>query len=161
MDFVISEEQIQEVFDQITCETTQKVVGIQLTLGDAVRESDLCTVHITFKRGFSFGLSLCADMAVMTRLTRSFLKKEEVTPQEVEEAAKEYFNVLCGRISRALFKATNIASRFGVPSFHQGDFSPQGYKEKFALSYSSDQNETIHLVYHISAPEAVNEETVD
>lgn len=159
MDAAISQEQLSKIFDRMTREITRKVVGLQLTLadvppGDGPPGGDLCTVYVAFKRGFCFGLSLRTDMVLLTRLAQRFLQKEDITSLEVEEAAKEYFNVLCGRIAIALYKATRTASRFGVPSFYRESFSPQGSREQLVLNYFSERNESVQLVCHVSASEA-------
>ena len=41
----MSEEKLQDVFDQVTREVTEKVAGIRLCEGDASPEEDTCTVH--------------------------------------------------------------------------------------------------------------------
>lgn len=161
MNTAMPKEKLQEVFDRITREVTQEAVGIQLVRGEALPEEDLCTVHIGFKQGFHSSLSLRADTAMLTRLTQSFIKEEEVTDQDIEDVTKEYFNVLCGQIASALYRATSIASRFDVPSFYQGSFSPEHQKEQFVLNYSDAQNESAQLIHHVvDSPEAPNGERV-
>lgn len=149
MDTAMPEEKLREVFDRITREVTQDSIGIQLVEGKNGPEEDLCTVHIGFNQGFHSSLSLRADRGMLTRLTQSMLQEEDVTPQDLEDVTKEYFNVLCGHIAKALYQATQVASRFGVPSFHPGSYSPQGQKEQFALNYADDRNDAAQLVHHI------------
>lgn len=166
MDTAISQEQLKKVFDRMTREITRKVVGLQLTLVETPSENDppgddLCTVYVVFKRGFSFGLSLRTDMALLTRLAQSFLQKEELNSMEVEEAAKEYFNVLCGRMAITLFRITRIASRFGVPAFYRESYSPQGFSEQFVLSYSGEQHESVQLVCYAPASDVEDEKSAN
>lgn len=149
MDTAMSEEKLREVFDRITREVTQDAVGIQLETGGGAPEEDLCTVHIGFKQGFHSSLSLRADTAMLTRLTQSMLREEDVTPQDLEDVTKEYFNVLCGHIAKALYQATQVASRFSVPTFYRGSFAPEGQREQFALSYADDQDDAAQLVHHV------------
>ena len=158
MDTAMPKEKLQEVFDRITREVTAESVGIELKQGETPPGEDLCTVHITFKKGFHSGLSLSADSAMLTRLTQSFLQEEEITDQDVEDVTKEYFNILCGRIAGALFQATKIASRFSVPDFHTGQFQPEDYQEQFVLSYSGDQPGAVQLRHHIPASRGEGEE---
>lgn len=151
MDSAMPQEKLEEVFDRITRKVTRDSVGIQLVQGGTPPENNLCTVHITFRRGFSSSLSFRADAAIFVRMTQSIIKGRRITPQDVEDVAKEYFNVLCGHIAADMFKATRISSRFGVPSFHQGSYAPQNQKEQFVLNYSNAHNESAQLVHHISA----------
>lgn len=149
MDTAMPEEKLREVFDRITREVTQDAVGIHLEMGGAAPGDDLCTVHIGFKKGFHSSLSLRADTSMLARLTQSILHKENVTPQDLEDVAKEYFNVLCGHIASALYQATRVASRFDVPSFHRGSFAPQGQREQFILSYADDRDNSAQLIHHV------------
>lgn len=147
MDTVLSEEKLQDVFDQVTREVTEKVGGIRLSVGDSSLEEDSCTVHAAFARGFRSSLALCADTAMFTRLTQSMLQAEEVTRQDVEDFTKEYFNVLCGHIASRLFQVTKVASRFGIPEFYTGRYQPEDQKEHFTICYSSDKNEGARLIH--------------
>lgn len=152
-------EKLQEVIDRITREVTEESVGIQLLQGSGGPGEDLCTVHIDFNQGFHSKLSLQADTAMLTKLTQSFIQEEEVTPQDVEDVTKEYFNVLCGRLASALFQATSIASRFTVPSFQHGTFRPEGHQEQFVLSYSDENYASAQVIHHIPVPEEGEKET--
>ena len=145
----VSEEALREIFDRITREVTENSVGIQLVQNDFSPGDDLYTVHVNFERGFHSSLSLRADRTMLTRLAQSMLQTEEVTAQDLEDVTKEYFNVLCGRIARALYEATHIAARFDVPSFHRGTFSPAQQEEQFVISYSSGRNGSAQLVHHV------------
>jgi len=145
----MSEKRLREILDRITRDVTQECAGIRLAEGGSGPEGELWTVYTGFRRGFHSSLSLRADKRMLTRLAQSMLRTEKVTPQDLEDVAKEYLNVLCGHITRAMYQATNVASRFGVPSFHPGRFSPQGQKEQFALNYIDGRNGAAQLVHHI------------
>lgn len=148
MHSVMSEEKLQDVFDQVTREVTEKVAGIRLYEGTASSlEGDSCTVHAAFARGFHSSLALCADTAMFTRLTQSMLQEEHVTKQDVEDFTKEYFNVLCGHIASRLFQVTKVSSRFGIPQFYHERYQPADQREQFSLCYSSDKNEGARLIY--------------
>lgn len=149
VDTVMPEEKLREVLDRVTRQMTENSGGICLLRGDASPGKDSCTVHIRFRKGFRSALSLRADKAVFTRLAQSMLQVEKVTLQDVEDVAKEYFNVLCGQISAAMYRATHIASRFDVPAFYHGTYSPEDQKEQFDLRYSIGENAAAQLVHHI------------
>jgi chemotaxis protein CheY-P-specific phosphatase CheC len=77
------------------------------------------------------------------------LNAEHITAEDLEDVAKEYFNVLCGHIAAALYKATHVSVRFSVPSFHWGRYSPENHKEQFVIRYTSGRNEAVELVHHV------------
>lgn len=156
MDTAMPEEKLREVLDQIARKVTEDSAGIRLVQGEPVPGGDLCTVHISFCQGFRSSLSLRADTVMLTRLTQSMLEEENVTPQDLEDVAKEYFNVLCGHIAAALYRATRVVARFSVPSFHRGTYSPEDHKEQFVLSYAGDREGTAQLVHHVPAAKGQN-----
>ena len=153
MDKAIPEEKLRDGLDRIIREVTEASAGIALTPGEAAPGDRICTVHIGFRKGFYSSLSLRADAALFARLAQSMLKQEQITAQDLEDVAKEYFNVLCGHIAAALYKATNISPRFSVPTFHWGTYSPEDHKEQFVIRYTSGQNEAAELVHHVPVPQ--------
>ena len=157
MDTVMPEEKLKEVLDRIARKVTEESAGIRLVQGENVPEGDMCTVHIGFRQGFRSSLTLRADTAMLTRLTQSMLKEENVTPQDLEDVTKEYFNVLCGHVATALYKATRVAARFSVPSFHRGSYSPENHKEQFVLNYACGREGTAQLIHHIPSGQEADE----
>ncbi len=153
MDKAISEEKLKTVLDQITREVMVDSAGIQLVQGDAEPGDDVYTVHVSFSGGAHSSLSLRADTTMLTRLAQSMLKVEKVTPEDLEDVTKEYFNIVCGRIARAFYQATHMAARFNVPSFCRGSYSPKDRQEQFTLNYSDERNEAAQLVHHIPNPQ--------
>ena len=149
MDSALSQQELEEVFDQAVREVTEKTAGVQLCSCEEPPDGELYTVHTAFKKGFSSSLSLCADTDVLERMTRSVVRTETVTSQDMEDFAKEYFNLLCGKIAAALFQTTRVASRFGLPTVHQGHYEPEGHQQQFALNYSAGQQEGMQLAHHV------------
>lgn len=148
----ISEEKLREDLDRIIREVTEVSTGVALIHGEAEPGDHVCTVHIGFRQGFHSSLSLRADAALFIRLARSMLMEERITAQDLEDVAKEYFNVLCGHIAAALYKATHISARLSVPFFYWGSYSPKDHREQFVIRYASGQNEAAELVYHVPIP---------
>lgn len=146
----ISHEVMQEVFDKATQEVTEQVAGIRLHQAPAAPSEEICTVHTNFNGGFHFGLSMCADVKLFTRLTQYMMQQETIERQDMEDFVKEYFNVLCGHIAAGLFQTTKVASRFSIPSFHNGRYRPDGMQEEIILSYASDRNESVQLTHHLA-----------
>lgn len=166
VDTVMPEEKLREVLDRVIRQVTEDSGGICLIRGDAPPGKDSCTVHIRFRRGFRSSLSLRVDRAMLTRLARSTLQEERVTLQDLEDVAKEYLNVLCGHIAAVMYRTTRIASRFDVPAFYHGTYSPEDQKEQFDLRYSAEGDGAAQLVHHIpvtagdrAAPERGTEST--
>lgn len=149
MDTAMSEEKLRETFDRITREVTKASTGIRLVEGGSGPGEERCTVHIGFHQGFHSSLSFRADRRLLTRLSQAILQTEEISPQDLEDVTKEYFNVLCGHIAQVMYQVTRVVSRFDVPSFYRGDFSPEGQKEQFVLNYTDDRRDAAQLVHHI------------
>lgn len=137
------------MFDRAVREVTEKTAGVRLSACEEPPDGELCTVHITFHTGFHTSLSLCADAAMLRRMARAVVRSEKVTAQDLEDFTKEYFNLLCGRIAAALFRATRVAARFSLPEFYHGRYEPEGHRRQFALNYSSERRELAQLVHHV------------
>lgn len=148
MDAMLSRKELEAVFDPITRDVTRRTAGIELYRGNTPPAGELYTVCTAFERGFAFSLSLCAEASLFFRLTRRMMGREDISFQDVEDFAKEYFNVLCGNIAVRLFQATQVASRFAVPVFCAGRYQPDGYRDHLILSYTSDENENAQLIHY-------------
>ena len=153
MNTTISKETLDTVFDEVTRQVTETVAGIRLIRGNAVPAGDLCTVYAAFERGFHSSLSLCAEASVFTRLAEHVMQTPGVTPQDVEDFTKEYFNVLCGHVASRLYRLTKVASRFEIPSFHRGRYRPDDHQDQFVINYVSDKNEGVQLTHHLPVTE--------
>lgn len=149
MDTALNQRELEVVFDQVVREVTEKAAGVRLCSCVEPPGGNLCTVYAAFKKGFHSSVSLCADTGVLTRMTRTVVRSETITNQDLEDFTKEYFNLLCGQIAAALFRVTHVASRFGLPSFYEGRFEPEGQERQFELNYSAGQQEGMQLVHHV------------
>lgn len=144
----ISQDQFQEILDQVLQDITEQVAGIRLCPQDNLSSSEeVCTLYTNFEGGYHASLTLCAEVALLTRLTQYMMQEEHIAPQDIEDFAKEYFNVLCGQIAAGLFNATHIAARFGVPNFHLGRYTPNESGEQLILNYTSDKNENAQVIH--------------
>ena len=72
---------------------------------------DLCTVQITFDKGFHTSLTLCADTSLLYRMACNTFHEELLEPEDLEEFGKEYFNVLCGRLCSRQHRSRLISIR--------------------------------------------------
>ena len=153
----IPRERLMEIFDQVVREITQREAGICLAPGNTEPDGELFTVYTIFERGFHTCLSLCAEASMFVRLTQGMMQKEDVTRRDVEDFAKEYFNVLCGHIVSQLLRETRVPARFSPPSFQQGWYAPEDYLRHIVLTYASDGNEHAQLIHHAPSGECAGQ----
>lgn len=149
MNNAMEQEELEQILDQAVQDVTERTAGVHLFQGGQSSGDDLCTVQITFDRGFKTSLTLCADTRLLYRMACNSFHEESVTPEDLEEFSKEYFNVLCGRIAGAMFRATQIPAHFGPPVFYHGRYEPEGREIQFALTYSNEYSEGAQLIHHV------------
>lgn len=149
MNTAITKERLEEILDQALQDVTERTAGVRLNQGDQSLGEDLCTVHITFDKGFNTSLTLCADTSLLSRMARNSFHEDEVNADDLEEFSKEYLNVLCGKIAGAMFQATRISAHFGQPKFYHGRYEPEGQEVQFVLTYSDEQREGAQLIHHV------------
>ena len=154
MNTVLTKEKLEQILDQALQDVTEQTAGVRLNQGDQPPGEDLCTVHITFDKGFSTSLTLCADTSLLTRMARNSFHEDEVDSEDLEEFTKEYFNVLCGKIAGAMFQATQIPAHFGPPTFYHGRYEPEGQEVQFVLTYSDEHREGAQLIHHVPCSHA-------
>lgn len=149
MNTAMTKEELEKILDQALQDVTERTAGVRLCQGEQALGDDLCTVHITFDRGFGTSLTLCADTGLLVRMARNSFHEEAVSPEDLEEFSKEYFNVLCGKVARAMFQATQIPAHFGPPVFYHGRYEPEGQAAQFVLTYSDGLSEGAQLIHHV------------
>ncbi len=139
------------MLDQAVRQVTEETASVRLFPSGETLSEDVCTVHITFNKGFSTSLTLCADTKLLLRMARNAFG-EDFNAEDLEDFSKEYFNVLCGKIAVYLKKTTNIAARFSVPEFYRGRYAPKDHQRQFVLTYSDDQNKGAQLGHYVPQP---------
>lgn len=155
MNTALTKERLEQILDQALQNVTEQTAGVRLNQGGGqLLGEDLCTVHITFDRGFNTSLTLCADTSLLTRMARNSFHEDEVDSEDLEDFTKEYFNVLCGKIAGAMFQATQIAAHFSPPAFYHGRYEPEGQEVQFVLTYSDDHREGAQLIHHVPCSHA-------
>ena len=85
-------QQMKDVLNHSIQDTTNRFAGIQLVEQNAELSDDICTVHTMLEGNHRAALLLCADTALLTQLAQNILHSQKVTPQDVEDVAKEYLN---------------------------------------------------------------------
>lgn len=149
MNTAMAKEELEQILDQAVQDVTERTAGVHLHQGDQLPGEDLCTVQITFDRGFRTSLTLCADTRLLYRMACNSFHEESVGPEDMEEFSKEYFNVLCGKIAGAMFRATQIPAHFGPPVFYHGRYEPEGREIQFVLTYSDERYGGAQLIHHV------------
>ena len=149
MNTAATKQELERILDQALQDVTERTAGVRLHQGNQPLGEDLCTVHITFDKGFGTSLTLCADTSLLARMARNSFHEEAVTPEDLEEFSKEYFNVLCGTIVGAMFQATQVPAHFGAPVFYHGRYEPEGQEAQFILTYADEQREGAQLIHHV------------
>ena len=153
MNTAMSQQELADLLDRAVREVTEQTAGVQLYPGGETPEENLCTVHITFSRGFHTSLTLCADTGLLLRMAQNALEEEELTQQDIEDFCKEYFNILCGKIAAILFRTTSIPARFSVPAFYHGRYTPENHQTQFMLTYVDEQKKSVQLTHHVPRPQ--------
>lgn len=149
MNTAITKETLAQILDQAFQDVTERTAGVRLHQADQPPGEDLCTVHITFDKGFDTSLTLCADTSLLARMACNSFHEDTVTPEDLEDFSKEYFNVLCGKVVGAVFQATQIPAHFAPPVFYHGRYEPEGQEIDFMLTYSGGKSEGVQLIHHV------------
>ena len=149
MNTAMSQQELADLLDQAVRKVTEQTAGIQLSPSGETLGENLCTVHISFSKGFHTSLTLCADTELVFRMARNALGEEELTQQDMEDFCKEYFNILCGKIAAILFRETSVPARFSIPAFYHGRYTPENHQTQFMLTYADAQKEGAQLTHHV------------
>ncbi len=149
MNTALAKEELAQILDQAVQDVTERTAGVRLRQMEQSPGEDLCTVQITFDRGFRTSLTLCADRELLYRMASISFHEESVSPEDLEEFSKEYFNVLCGRIAAAMFKATQVPAHFAPPVFYHGRYEPEGQEIQFMLTYSDEYSKGAQFIHHV------------
>ena len=149
MNTAMSKEELEKIFDQAVQDVTERTAGVRLHQGNHSPGEDLCTVQITFDKGFHTSLTLCADTGLLYRMASNSFHEESVSPEDLEEFSKEYFNVLCGRIAVSMFRVTQVPAHFSPPTFYRGRYEPEGREIQFMLTYSDEYSGGVQIIHHV------------
>lgn len=149
MDALLTKQRLNEIYEQAARYVTEEMSGIHLSEGKCPLTGEICTVYTYFVgNGVHSGLAFYAEAGLFKRLTQHMMQSEEVEPQDVEDFTKEYFNVLCGNITAAMYHDTKVAARFQFPEFCRGRYQPGDQCESWELGFHSDHDENARLVHY-------------
>lgn len=159
METTLTSELLQNAVDHALLDVMPKVGGITLLRGDSPPSGELYTVYTIFDGEMPVNLALCGNAATFTHLTQHMMGQDEIEPEDLADAAKEFFNVLCGHVAIELFHATNLALRFQIPRFGGGIQIPEGHTWQFVLNYSGDKDESMQVIQHTGVTSGVRDRT--
>ncbi len=75
----ISQVQFQEILDQVLQDITAQVAGIRLCPQENLPSSEeMCTLYTNFEGGYQASFALCAEVALLTRLTQYMMQEEHI-----------------------------------------------------------------------------------
>lgn len=142
------QQQLRDVLNTSIQDTTHHFAGIALSENGESLSNDICTVHTTWEGGCEAVFLMRADRTLLTRLARIILHSEAVAPQDIEDVAMEYFNIICGRVAHGLFQVAHIPTRFQVPRFHPCSYLPEDEVTcRCVMNYSSGEQESVQLAF--------------
>lgn len=146
----LTDQELLSILDQTLRQITHHMGRICLHPQQTVSPEETYTVYTTFEGGYRATLILCMDAAFLFHLAQQVLDTDVVTAQDMEDTAKEFFNVLCGNIASRLFQCAHISTRFHIPVFQKGRLAPPEDQCR-VLSYAGCRREGIQLIHHIPA----------
>ncbi len=127
MNTAMSKENLEKILDEAVQDVTECTAGVRLHQGDQSPEEDLCTVQITFDKGFHTSLTLCADTRLLYRMASNSFHEETISPEDLEEFSKEYFNA----IPTSILEVRNSSIMCRLPAktgLFQGKTNRRGYR---------------------------------
>lgn len=148
------EHKLPDILSGSLQDTTIRFAGIRLWEDVVAPSDDICTVHTILESDCPAALLLHADRALLIRLAQAIMHQNVLSPQDIEDVATEYFNIVCGRVVAGLFEAAHISACFRSPCFHSGRYLPQTASTcQCILNYAGGDNERMQLIYLGLCPE--------
>lgn len=150
----LTQEEIQDVLNYVMVHTTKKMAGMQITTQPPSFSNNPCTVSAIFEGNCDLSLSLCADKLFFVRLAQEIFQDSNVSENDIEDVAKEYLNVICGRLITQVSSLIHKPTSFRFPVFQTGQHIFDGDPRYSCRSYYiSDNNDNILLVLALSIME--------
>lgn len=146
---IASPEQLREFCAQAARSVTRQIGGIELGAGNGPPRGDERLVFAPFTKGVEMALALRAETGFFQRISCRMMRREWADEQDMEDSAKEYFNVLCGGVVAALYRSAKAVTRFDIPTFHKGGYRPQGWREDWSMDFLGDNGEHARLICYM------------
>lgn len=143
----LTEQEFLSISDQALRKITHHMGLVRLFSQQSESSEDMCTVYTTFEGDYQGSLILCMDTEFLLHLAQQVLDANDVTPQDMEDTAKEFFNVLCGNVSAGLHQSAGLSTRFRIPQFRCGPVAPVPEPCR-VLFYTSCRQEGLQLIHY-------------
>ena len=117
----LTHEEILEVLDCILFHTTEKMAGMHIRSHPHDLSDDLCCVSARFEGSCELTLALYADRLFFRHLAQEIFQDPNITEDDISEAAREYLNVICGRLVGKVSKLIHRPTTFRSPVYN-GDY---------------------------------------
>ena len=143
----LTEQEFLSISDQALRKITHHMGRVRLFSQQPEPSEDMCTVYTTFEGDYQGSLILCMDTEFLLHLAQQVLDANDVTPQDMEDTAKEFFNVLCGNVSAGLHQSAGLSTRFRIPQFRCGPVAPVPEPCR-VLFYTSCRQEGLQLIHY-------------
>ncbi len=148
MDNILSLDRLREIFDDSARVMLRRVTGIELRSAERPPAGDVCTVFTVFGPEVRSGLALCADTELFNRLAYNMMFGQAAKPEDTADAAREFFNVLCGHIAVRFYRETQKAARFEIPVFLRGRSEPEEFVRRCEMNFIGDGNVGASLIHY-------------
>lgn len=140
--------EIDSLISRTTVWMARKVANIQLRMDRPTREPkpSCCAVYTTTKGAYQVQLVLCASRKTLRRIAQGMLGESSDDPEEIEEAAKEFLNILCGNIVSEIARRYRANVLFSPPHF-ACDVRPPllgGWSER--MSFADGRDVEIYII---------------
>lgn len=104
-------------------------------------------VCIKIDGAYSSRLLAYGDLALFCRMAQTLFRCSEPDAEQIEETAKEFLNILCGKLISEIYQKTGIPARFYIPHFFAPEEVPDiDLQQGKTLWLCSERNE--HLVLY-------------
>lgn len=141
---------LSPLISQMTVRLARKVANIQLWMDRPTRKPKppCCAVYTTTKGAYQVQLVLCASRKTLRRIAQGMLGESSGDPEEIEEAAKEFLNILCGNIVSEIAHRYRANVLFSPPRFaHDGRHPPLGGSSE-RMSFQDGGDVEIDIIYN-------------
>lgn len=120
----LTQGEIQQVLDVVIQDVTRKMAAFDLQKVEEAFSDQAYTVHVDVYGCCDTTLTLWMEPEYLYRLSQQMLQEEQICPQDMEDVAKEYINVIGGQLIAHLFPKIRRSVRFCLPQFYVGQWLP-------------------------------------
>lgn len=150
-------QEIQEALNRIIFLVTEKMTGNRIRHFPHCPPGDLYCVSTKFEGNCDLSLALFASRCFFRRLAQRIFQEPDITEEDMSEAAKEYLNVICGRLIGQVSSLIHRPACFSTPVFHGRCNIPSSCTGFCSTSqYIDENNEGITLILALSSPKSDN-----